>query len=85
MRAHLPRPAVEDRLVVQFKFVHEDGGAQLALDKAAVALVAEHVRIERHDAAAPGLLALVERQVGNGDQLVGVVAVERRQGNADRG
>ncbi|MNL33856.1 hypothetical protein D3C87_1557890 [compost metagenome] len=70
---------------MQLQLIHQDGGAQFALDEAPMALVAQHVRVKRHHAAASTLLALVEGEIGNGDQLIGVVAVERGQRHPDRG
>ena len=47
--------------------------------------VAQHVVVEQRRLAATLALGLVEREVGTLHQLVEEDAVQRRQGDADRG
>ena len=75
----------KDRLIVEVKFLHHDGGAQIAFDEAAAALVAVHVLVEGNDRIAPDGLALVERQIGLRHQVVRLTGMQRRDSKARRG
>lgn len=75
---------IDDRLVVELELVEVDGGPQLALDEAAMALLREEPGVEDGQAAAPVGLALVERDVGQPHQVARLAGMERRERRADR-
>ena len=76
---------VDERLVVQLELVGEQRLAQIELEPAALLHLRVHFRLEEVVGAAALGLGAVERHVGVAQQLVGLVAVGRRHGDADAG
>ena len=72
-----------ERLVVQLEFVGEQRLAQIELELAALLHLRVHFRLEEVIGAAPVGLGAVERHVGVAQQLIRLVTVGRRHGDAD--
>ena len=73
-----------ERLVVKLEFVGEQRLAQIELELAALLHLRVHFRLEEMIAAAAVGFGAIERHVGVAQQLIGLVAVGRRHGDADR-
>ena len=78
-------PQVDERLVVQLELAVGERLAQVELERAARLQPRVHLGLEEAVDAAPVRLGAIERHVGVLQQLVGVVAVARRDGDADAG
>ena len=73
------------RLIVQLEFVGDERLAQVELEPPALLHLRVHFRLEEVIGAAAFRLGAIERHVGVAQQLVGLVAVGRRHGDADAG
>ncbi|MNM59370.1 hypothetical protein D3C81_706210 [compost metagenome] len=74
---------VDHRLVVQLQLAQVQRGAQVGFHQAALARGDVQFDVEALVAVAAVALGLVQRHVGVAQQLLGLVAVIRRNGNAD--
>ena len=78
-------PGADERLVVHRNLAIGDRVAQILLDLAAMSRpILQIARIEPV-LAAPAALGRIERQIGRGDQFLGIEPVVGRDRNADRG
>ena len=76
---------IDQRLVVDFKAVLRQRGAQIALEFAATVGLGFHRRIEESMRPAAGCLRRIHCQIGTFQQAEQVGAVARRDRDADRG
>src|SRR3977135_3443172 len=76
---------LEKRLVNQEKFIPFYRRFEVALQLAALPGRGVIIRLEEPDGTRAGLLRAIERNVGVLQQIVGCIAVARRQANADAG
>ena len=76
---------VDQRLVIQMELLGAERFAQIELERAALLHRLLHVHGEETMAAAAAVFGRVQRHVGLLQELVGVNAVIRRHGDADRG
>ena len=83
--ADLVAREVDERLVVELELAVGQRLAQIDLQLAARLHVGVHVRLEEAVDAAPLGLGPVEGEIGVLEQLVGIGAVARRDGDADAG
>ena len=83
--ADLAARKLDQRLIVELEFVGEQRLAQVELQPAALLHLRVHLRLEEMIGAAAVGLGAIERHVGVAQQLIGLVAVGRRHGNADAG
>ena len=82
---HAAGAQVDQRLVIQLELLRQERVAQVEFERAALLHRLLHVHGEETMAAAAAVLGGVQRHVGLLQQLVGVDAVDRRHGDADRG
>ena len=83
--ADLAARDLDDRLVIQLEFVGDERLAQVELQAPALLHLRVHFRLEEVVGAAAFRLGAIERHVGVAQELVGLVAVGRRHGDADAG
>src|SRR5580704_17852378 len=76
---------LDKRLIVELELVGQQRLAQVEFQTAALLHLSVHLRLEEMVAAAPVCLGAIERHVGVAQQLIGLVAVGRRHGNAYTG
>ena len=76
---------VEEGLIGKGQFVEKDRGAQFALDRAAMPVVAHHVLNEQRRLGAPVSLALIKGEIGLAGQGVETGAALLDEGDSDRG
>ena len=76
---------VDQRLIIQFELLRGQCVAQVELERAALLHRLLHLHGEEAMAAAAAVLGGVQRHVGLLQEFVGVDAVVRRHGDADRG
>ena len=76
---------LDQRLVMQLELFGEQRLAQIEFELAPLLHLRVHFRLEEMEGAAAVGLGAIERHVGIAQQLIGLVAVGRRHGDADRG
>ena len=82
---HAAGAQIDQRLEIERELVQGQRVAQVEFERAALLHRRLHVSGEEAVAAAAAILGGVERHVGLLQQLVGIDAVDRRHGDADRG
>ena len=76
---------LDERLVVDLQLAGLQRGAQVELQLPVLAGAGIHLRLEEAEGALAVGLGAVERHVGVLEQLVGLIAVAGRDGDADAG
>ena len=78
-------PCIDDRLIMQFEFVAHDRVAQLAFHRALDVGGLGQFGLEYPEGVSPARLRRIEREIGVVQQRLGIVAMLRRERNADAG
>ena len=74
---------IYERLIVHFERFGRQRRAQIDFELAAGLRLGVHLRLEKAEGRFAGGLGAIERQVGIAQQVIGIVAVGGRHGDAD--